>query len=291
MDINSAAEKLAAAPGVIMLIGGLDTGKTHLATKILRRAARSGMRSALVDADVSHTTVGPPACAGLKFVNSDSDVDHLEVPDRLHFVGTSDPSALVLQQVVAAATLTDVARRTADLVVVDTSGAVAGVIGESLKYHEMELCRPDRVTAIQRGTELEPLIGMLKRFFDVELTQLEVDPGLIPASPDDRAADRAREYKEAFAPPLEKWRVRPTVFAPTLPTGLELIRLDGVLVGIQDGQGRCVGLGRLEYEEGALRVLTSRGEGMQGLRLGSMRIDLDSFSTKPVNLREVMFGL
>jgi hypothetical protein len=30
---------------------------------------------------------------------------------------------------------------------------------------------------------------------------------------------------------------------------------------------------------------------MQGLRLASLRIDLESFRTTPVNLRELMFGL
>ena len=64
-----------------------------------------------------------------------------------------------------------------------------------------------------------------------------------------------------------------------------------MVVGVQDGVGACLGLGVLDYTDGVLRVLTNHGEGMQGLRLGSMRVDLSSFETKPVNLRELMFGL
>ena len=42
--------------------------------------------------------------------------------------------------------------------------------GETLKYHKAELCRPDRVIALQRGEEMEPVVGMLRRFLDLEVT-------------------------------------------------------------------------------------------------------------------------
>jgi polynucleotide 5'-kinase involved in rRNA processing len=85
--------------------------------------------------------------------------------------------------------------------------------------------------------------------------------------------------------------VRPTVFAPTLPVGLHLERLDGVLVGVQSAGGGCLGLGILSYEDDTLRVMTNVGEGMTGLRLGSMRVDPDTFDVQMLNLREVMFGI
>ena len=37
--------------------------------------------------------------------------------------------------------------------------------------------------------------------------------------------------------------------------------------------------------------ITNGGEEMRGLRLGSLRIDPDTFETNRVRLREVMFGL
>ena len=85
--------------------------------------------------------------------------------------------------------------------------------------------------------------------------------------------------------------MRRTVFAPTLPEGLDLARLGGVLVGLQDGAGSCRGLGVLEHEDGILRVLTNPGDEMRGLRLGSMRLDLETFDVHRVRLGEVMFGL
>jgi hypothetical protein len=50
-------------------------------------------------------------------------------------------------------------------------------------------------------------------------------------------------------------------------------------------------LGRLEFQEEVLRVVTNAGEGMQGLRLGSLRVDLETHEVAPVNLRELIFGI
>lgn len=291
---ESPHEKLAAelaAPSTIMLIGGMDTGKTTLSRRIAAQALARGLTVGLVDSDVDNSTIGPPTCVGLRFISRPEQLEEEAVADHLHFVGTTSASRLVLQQVIATATMVERAREgNADVIVVDTTAAVSGVAGETLKYHKMELCRPDRVVALQRGGEMEPLVGMLKRFFSVEIDLLPAEPEIGARSPDERASQRSTLLRRAFHGPLETWRVRPTVFAPTLPTGLDLERLDHMLVGVQDGAGNCLGLGRLEYEDGAVRVLTNVGEGMKGLRLGSVRLDLDSFTIRPVSLREVMFG-
>jgi len=284
------ATRLAKA-SVVMLLGAIDTGKTTLARKILAAGVAAGRSCAYVDADIGNSTVGPPACVGVRYASTRDDLSDLETPDQLHFVGAISPNRLVLQQVMATASGVALAKERADLVVIDTTGVTTGVAGETLKYHKMEICRPDEVVALQRGAELEPLVGMLRRFFSVEATMAAADPDVAPTSPDERAAQRAARFKEAFAPPLERWRVRPTVFAPTLPSGLDLERLSGMLVGIHDGEGSCRGLGRLEYKEDKLLVETNVPEGMQGLRLGSLRLDLDTYDAKPVNLREVIFGI
>ncbi|MGQ0848975.1 MAG: Clp1/GlmU family protein [Actinomycetota bacterium] len=285
------AQQLSGASSV-MLIGALDTGKTTMARRLIEQALMRGRSIGYVDADIGQSTVGPPTCAALRLIRTRSDFDEtLARPDALHFVGGISPERLILQQVIATAALVEQAREQADLVVIDTTPMISGVAGESLKYHKMELCRPEAVVALQRGGELEPVVGMLRRFFGAEVVTAPVDPDVRPASPDERASRRAARFRAAFEPPLERWRVRPTVFAPTLPSGLDLSRLDGLVVGIHDADGRCQGLGRLEVDAETLRVLTNRGEGMQGLRLGSIRLEVENLEARPVNLKEVMFGL
>lgn len=277
--------------GVVMITGSTDTGKTSLSRQILQLAIEAGEEVAYVDADVGQTTVGPPTCVGLRWVSDSGDLQDLTVANELRFVGGISPNRLVLQHVVATAALVDQARQASRLTVIDTTGVVSGVTGQTLKYHKMELCRPDTVVALQRGAEMEPLVGMLRRFFGAEVEVAGIHSDVISVSPDERSAHRAKRFSEAMGPPLERWRVRPTVFAPTLPAGLDLERLEGMLVGIHDEQGRCLGLGMLEYSDEALRVVTNVSEEMVGLRLGSLRIDPETFATEPVSLREVMFGL
>ncbi len=290
-DHTQLASSVAAQGGVVMLIGAPDTGKSTLAGEILRQAASQGKVTAYVDADVAQSTVGPPGCVGLKWVRSVEDLRTISEADALRFVGSTNPARLVLQMVLATAALVEQAHASADLVVIDTTGTVSGVVGQTLKYHKVETCHPRLVVGLQRGSELDPIIGMLQRFFSVDVITAEVHPDLVPVSPDVRSEVRVQQFGKALSHPLEAWRIKPTVFAPTLPTGLDLDRLAGMVVGVQDGFGACLGLGVLEYTEGVLRVLTNHGEGMQGLRLGSMRIDPQTYETKPVNLRELMFGL
>ncbi|MGD2102576.1 MAG: Clp1/GlmU family protein [Acidimicrobiia bacterium] len=281
----------AATPGVTMLIGGLDTGKTTLAIEAVRHALADGHTPVLVDADVGLSTVGPPACVGLKVFSSEADIDTIDTPDRLRFVGAITSARLVLQQVVATAVMVEQARRLGNVIIIDTTAVAAGVSGETLKYHKAELCRPDLVVALQRGEEMEPVVGMLRRFLDLEVTTAPTDPGLTPLGPEERANIRTEAFAAALKPPLERWKVRPTVFAPTLPVGLNLGRLDNVLVGVQDTTGGCLGLGVLQVEDETLRVMTNVGEGMKGLRLGSIRIDTTTFEGSVINLRELMFGI
>ncbi|MCB2223856.1 MAG: AAA family ATPase [Actinobacteria bacterium] len=291
-DLHAAlVEDLIRRRGVVMLIGAPNTGKTTLARRIVAAAASAGRTAAYIDADVDQSTTGPPACIGLHLVGGPDDAADLHRADAMQFVGSITPEGLVLQQVAATAALVDRARREADLVVVDTSGVVSGVIGQTLKYHKTELCRPDVVVGLQRGAELDPIVGMLRRFFSGDVEVAPYDPDVRVPSPDARRAARTRAFEEAFAAPLQRWRVRSTVFAPTLPAGLDLNRLDGVLVGLQDGTGWCLGLGVLEYDGEALRVSTNAGEGMRGLRLGSMSIDLQTMEIGRIRLRDLMFGL
>jgi len=284
-------EDLSRRRGVVVLVGAADTGKTTFARQLLAEALAAGKTAALVDADIAESTVGPPTCVGLKWVNDPVDLDNLATADRLQFVGSIKTSGLVLQQVVATASLVNQARQEADLVVVDTSADVSGVTGQTLKYHKTELTRPDVVVAFQRGEEMAPIVGMLRRFFGVQVEEVEVAPAIASATPHERNAARVKHFEAELTPPLQPWRVRSTVFAPTLPAGLDPSRLDAMLVGLQDGEGLTLGLGVLQAEDDIVRVLTNHGEGMRGLRLGSMRIDLDTYAVTPVRLREVMFGI
>ena len=59
----------------VLLIGGMDTGKTTLSRELLTAALAAGRPAALLDADVGQKTVGPPATISLKVVRSPEDLE------------------------------------------------------------------------------------------------------------------------------------------------------------------------------------------------------------------------
>jgi polynucleotide 5'-hydroxyl-kinase GRC3/NOL9 len=290
---QAVVERVAQSSGVILLVGGLDTGKTTLGRAIATAGLRNGRQVAYLDADLGQKAVGPPATVALKMIHADADLEPaaLSRPDAIAFVGSISPQGQLLPLVVGAAKLLDRAfENGADMVVVDTSGLVSGVYGQILKYHKVEMLSPDVVIGLQRGAELEPLLGIVHRFFATGVVSLPVHPGVAPTSVEERAAFRERAMRAYFAEPLQRWRIKPTVFMPTLPSLFDLSQLHRVLVGLSDGKGECIGLGILEHTPGedVLRLISSVNEAPKALKLGSVRVEPD-FRVRRVDLRN-LFG-
>ena len=248
---------------------------------------------AYLDADVAQKTVGPPATVGLKHIRSPDDLtfDRLSHPDALGFVGSTNPQGHVLPLVGALARLRDRGRAEgADLIVVDTSAMVSGIWGQLVKYYKVDLLEPDLVVGLQRGEELEPVLGVIQRFFGVELATLPVHPKVVPTGVEHRSEQRERAMAGYFEGELQRFRVKPTVFMPTLPPLFDLRELDRLLVGLSDGAGGFTGLGYLEYvpEDQGLRLISPVAEPPKALRLGSVRLG-ETFRVKRVDLRN-LFG-
>lgn len=282
---------LAEQPGRVFVIGGVDSGKTTFALRLARAGLERGSAVALVDADLGQSVIGPPGTIGLKVARSLDDLveGFGDAPDALAFVGSVSPRDHFLPLVTGTAKLVMRAiEMGARLTIVDSSGLIDGMAGQILKLTKAELCRPHRVVALARGGELEPVVGVLERFLSLEVTQLEVHPDIRIRSVDERANYREARLARFLGPDTYRWRVKPTVFLPVLPPAFELASLDGLLVGVDDGQGDCPGLGILEFREDALRLLTPVSEGVRALRLGSVRVTQDGKITERVDLRSML---
>jgi polynucleotide 5'-hydroxyl-kinase GRC3/NOL9 len=277
----------------VLLVGGLDTGKSTLSRQLLETAAAAGRSAAYLDADVGQKSVGPPATISLKYVRSPRDLEPESFPveDALAFVGSTTPEGHLLPVVTGLAQLHRRALESgAEFVVVDSSGLVSGVYGQILKYHKVEMLRPDLVVGLQRGEELLPLLGVIQRFFDTEVVPLGVHPGVVPSSVEQRAENRERSMARYFGAELHRFRVKPTVFMPALPPLFDLTQLHRLLVGLSDGAGATTGLGYLEHseDEGVLRLISPVAAGPKALRLGSVRLE-ENHRAKRVDLQN-LFG-
>jgi polynucleotide 5'-hydroxyl-kinase GRC3/NOL9 len=286
---SEAIATLAAQPGRVFVLGSVDSGKTTFSRALARAGVEAGHGVALIDADLAQSTIGPPGTVGLKLVREPADLADDATPDALAFVGAVSPRGYFLPLVTGTAKLVMRAiEMGARLIIVDTSGLIDGVSGQLLKLAKAELCRPRHVVALARGGELEPIVGVLERFLGAEVLKLGVHPGIGMRSVDERATYREERLKAFLGPQVYRWRVKPTVFMPVLPPIFELKDLEGLLVGVDNGEGDCLGLGILEYREDALRLLTPVSEGVRALRLGSVRVTQDGKITERVDLRSVL---
>jgi polynucleotide 5'-hydroxyl-kinase GRC3/NOL9 len=290
---EAVVERVVSTGGTVVLVGGLDSGKSTLSRAIAAAALGAGRTVAYLDSDLGQKCVGPPAAIGLRLLQSETELEPEELsrPDSLYFVGATSPQGQLLPLVVGTGTMLSRARdRGAEMVVVDTNGLVSGVYGQLLKYHKIELVQPDVVVGLQRGEELDPLFGIVQRFFDTDVIALPVHPDLQPASVDERAARREQAFRAYFSEPLQRWRVKPTVFMPALPTLFDQSALDRILVGLSDGRGEYTGLGYLEHssDEGVLRLISPVSEAPKALKLGSVRLD-ETFHIRRIDLRN-LFG-
>lgn len=277
----------------VLFIGGLDAGKSTLARATAAYALHVGRTVAYLDADVSQKTVGPPATVGMKHIRSVDDLtfERLAEADRLGFVGSTSPADHLLPLVGALARLRELARTEgADLVVVDTGGLVGGISGQLVKYYKVDALEPDLIVALQRGEELDPVLGVIERFFGIDAVTLPIHPSVESTSVEDRMAQRERQMSRYFARELHRFRVKPTVFMPSLPPLFDLKELDRLMVGLSDGAGGFTGVGYLEHvpEDGGLRLISPVAEPPKALRLGSVRLEAN-YRAKRVDLRN-LFG-
>ena len=133
-------------------------------------------------------------------------------------------------------------------------------------------------------------MGIVQRFFPCEVVALPVLPEVRSTSVDERAQNREAAFRAYFTGPLQRWRVKPTVFMPALPALFEQAQLDRILVGLSDGAGTYFGIGYLEHsaEEDVLRLMSPVAEAPKALKLGSVRLD-EGLRVRRVDLRN-LFG-
>ena len=292
VELEDVYARLLSDPGVVLLLGEIDTGKTTFGIELVRRATAAGIPAALVDADIGQSLVGPPTTAGLKLCAGKQEFtrETLREADALSFVGSISPRGHMLGLVTGVAKLTIAARRAGcRLIVVDTTGFVSGIAGQSLKFFKMTSIEPDSIVAFERGGELELIVGIAQRFTPAQIIEVDVGSEVVSRSVDERASFREEQFGAYFASGASRWRVKPTVFMPTLPPEFDLGLLDSLVVGMEDGKGICVGIGVLEYDEteDILRMVSPITEGVRGLRLGSIKIDTAGRFKGPVDLRQL----
>jgi len=153
-----------AKPTTVMVVGGVDSGKTSLSTYLANKALKEKRRVALIDADLGQADIGPPSTIGFscltKLVKDPFDVG----AENAYFVGVTSPSGAVRKVIEGLAKMKKevLERGTVDLLIVNTDGWVEGEDAVRYKLELVDTVTPDIVVGIQQQDELAPLLTALK---------------------------------------------------------------------------------------------------------------------------------
>lgn len=186
--------------GVLLLIGGVDSGKSTLAAILAAEAHQAGRKTAVVDADIGQASIGPPTCVSLGMV--EGEIRGCEdIPlAALDFVGSPSPKGHLLQCATGAAVMAAAARAAgAETVVVDTTGLIAGSAGRGLKSAKVRLTGADVVIALQRDEEAEHLLAAYARRRRPRVVRLACSRKVKPRTREERAARRQRRLAAYLA--------------------------------------------------------------------------------------------
>lgn len=285
-------------PGIVMVLGASDTGKTTW----VRTAARESFRSraavplAIVDGDVGQASVGPPATVALGLLR-DAPASEWSLHDlpvhALSFIGAVSPLGHLLPLLVGVKRLADKALRLgAAMVLVDTTGLIETGAGFQLKLRKVDLLAPQHLVVLRRGDELDPLLAVLRGRPGLTIHALEAAASARLRQPAERARYRAERFAAYFtgATTLRLETSRLTILSspggrlagdprfPLLsPTRLQEDGFAGTLVGLNDAANETLGIGLLQgLDDGAkeIRLLTPVAEAgaVRILQMGSLRL-------------------
>ena len=159
---EDAARRFLETPGVTLVLGGPDSGKSTLCQYLVYRAYAAGEPVALVDLDPGQSHLGPPGALGLGLFPPRLPGDQGLFPEDLYFIGQTSPVGAILKVAVGSRVLVDQARgRGVRRLVVNTSGLVQGFAAHRLKQAKGELLQPDLILALEGEGELSPLLRTL----------------------------------------------------------------------------------------------------------------------------------
>jgi len=184
-----------AKPTTVMVVGGVDSGKTSLSAYLANMALRERRRVALIDADLGQADIGPPSTIGFcRLTKSVRDPFDLGAENAC-FVGVTSPSGAVNKVIEGLVKMReDVLKSgTVDLLIVNTDGWVEGKDAVRYKVELVEKVKPGIVVGIQQQEELTLLLTALK---EKKVVAVESPSAVRKRDRDKRKTLRELSYKK-----------------------------------------------------------------------------------------------
>ena len=147
-------------PCMVLVLGDVDSGKNTFCLFLVNRALASGLKPAIVDADIGQSEVGPPTTIGFTSISKPT-LDFFSLSsEAIFFVGVVSPSGATRRVIDGLTSLKKHAAETpSQLVVVNTDGWVREEAAGKYKTSLIKALNPEVVVAIQGDDELEPILA------------------------------------------------------------------------------------------------------------------------------------
>lgn len=184
--------------GVVLIVGGPDSGKSTFCRYILARANKQGNPLAFVDADLGQSHIGPPTTIGLKLYPSSGPDEFGDQVDALHFIGQTSPAGSMLEIVVGLQNLVKYVRPRRQLIIVNTSGFIHGPAALRLKMAKVEALAPQHCVILARDEEANPIFRALAMRWP-QVTVLAISPQARSKSWEERRHYREQRFANFFA--------------------------------------------------------------------------------------------
>jgi polynucleotide 5'-hydroxyl-kinase GRC3/NOL9 len=265
---------------LIMVIGGVDTGKTTLIECIADFLAKQ-TRVAIVDLDMGQSHIGlPTTIAWGKIKGGFKSWDSIPVED-FYFTGTLSPPGNLVPTIVGAKLITDKAISTSEKVIVDTTGLIAGPAGRLLKQFKIDLLCPDIILALERSGELGHILDTFKPQKSPKVYRLSVPPGVSSKTVPIRAQYRAECFNSYFkdAETIEVLLKDVGIRFTKEPIRLSTVYLKDRIVSFRDERNRDMALGIIEqaslkYKKLLIRSPIKRDVKFSTIMIGTVTIEL-----------------
>jgi len=181
-------------PLTVMVIGGMDSGKTSFCTFLVNEAVMKKWRTSVIDADLGQSDVGPPSTVGFNFVTEPvKDLFEIDAQDAV-FVGSTSPSGAINKVIEGLTQLKDkVIEAGVDFLVINTDGWVEGEEAAAYKVRLAEKVGSSAVVGMQRGNELTPILDALH---GVKVLVIDSPQLIQPRNREKRKVLRELSYKK-----------------------------------------------------------------------------------------------
>jgi len=150
-------------PVTVMVMGGVDSGKTSFCTFLANEALRKKWKTGIIDADLGQADVGPPSTIGFnRIIAPVRDLFEIKAENAC-FVGLTSPSGAVNRVIEGLTELKSrVLETDVDFLIINTDGWVEGEDAAKYKIRLTERVSPGVVVGIRQGDELTPILTALK---------------------------------------------------------------------------------------------------------------------------------